>query len=359
MSSAIDVFLQRNYAKLRTAFHAHSRSAVPHSVRSHVDDAFHDWCIKLLTYWRAKGPPDNADAIIDENQFNYFFRPNTGWWPRQFIFWRSTWASYWKRWHLQHLRQNVPLDLESHDQPVRCDVPDSPLSEIELPVDPIAVLSPLLKPNDYATLLEVRRSLPGEYGSTSSRSLAAKLKRKLALLDRPFHNFTTRVRAAIISILYGRVVFLSSTYSDLKLHRRAVIDKIHKLAANGVPVSVFAMEHFMTGAGHPGHICLSLVRKSDIYIGLFARRYGSIWDVANMSFTEAELRAAEQERIKPCIYFPADDHLAIFPVNSVPDDLHRVSELKQQLAAAYVVERFGSPDELASLVADRLAASFW
>lgn len=253
------------------------------------------------------------------------------------------------------------LDLTIHDQPT----PPKPMA-FEVVPDPVGTLARHLGLQDLEVLMAFR-------GATSRRDVAerlsisgATLSHRIVTLSRRIHRLRERtsrlgekLKAAIASVLFGKVVFLSSTYSDLREYRCAIIDKIHKLAANGVPVVVIAMEYFMTGSGHPGGRCLALIRWADIYVGLFARRYGSVWDEMGISFTEAELREAETKRIERCIYFPTERCLATFPVNNAADDLQRITLLKVELSKAYIVERFDSPDDLASRVADRLSASFW
>lgn len=370
MAVWIDEFLEIHYVELRQSFLRYASWRTPPHWQGDLDDVFHEWCIDLLAYWRNKERPDSFRVEGFEVQ-RFFQRRPSDWlmpyryrpgpypyWP--FRFW-GRWPDYWRRrLHRQRLENIESLDLTSHDRPeTTTEGPVSLFSEIEIPSDALEVLSPHLQLNDYEMLLAFRGSQSVERVAENLDVSVTVLRSDIRKMSRKLKNLGLRVYGAIVSLLYGRVVFLSSTYTDLKEYRRAVIEKIHKLAANGVPVVVIAMEYFMTGSGHPGHRCLSLVQKSDIYLGLFARRYGSIWDEMGISFTEAELRTAESQQTEKCIYFPTDECLSLFPENAVPEDLNRISELKDQLSERYIVERFASMDDLAARVSDRLAASFW
>jgi len=370
MASWIDEFLEIHYAELRQSFLRYASWRTPPNWQGDLDDIFHEWCIDLLAYWRNKEPPE---GFRDEGfEVQRFFQRHPRDWPTPYRygpwpypywplrFW-GRWPEYWRRRLRRQRLENVEsLDLAIHDRPeTATEGPDSPFSEIEIPSDALEVLSPHLQLNDYEMLLAFRGSQSYERAAEVLDVSVTVLRRNITKMSRKLRHLGLRVYGAVVSLLYGRVVFLSSTYMDLKEYRRAVIEKIHKLAANGVPVVVIAMEYFMTGSGHPGHRCLSLVQKSDIYLGLFARRYGSIWDEMGISFTEAELRIAERQQTEKCIYFPTDGCLAQFPENAIPEDLKRISELKEQLAKRYIIERFASTDDLAARVSDRLAASFW
>lgn len=363
MDSWIDRFLAHHYDQLRATFLKRVRWRTPPEFADELEDIFQEWCIQLLTDWRDREPPDFVVPPEDDAAFRSFLSGTSFLWPFRFWpwpyrywqwpYWPST--QYWaRRLHRPPSGIVESLDLTIHDQPA----PPEPMG-FEVELDPIGMLAPHLGLQDLEVLMAFR-------GATSRQNVAERLSISGATLSRRIRRLRERagrlgekLKAAIASVLFGKIVFLSSTYSDLREYRYAIIDKIHKLAANGVPLVVIAMEYFMTGSGHPGGRCLALVRRADIYVGLFARRYGSVWDEMGISFTEAELREAETKRIERCIYFPTERCLATFPVNNAVDDLQRITLLKVELSKAYIVERFDSPDELASRVADRLSASFW
>ena len=85
-------------------------------------------------------------------------------------------------------------------------------------------------------------------------------------------------------------VFISSTWEDLQPEREAVEKALHRMQN-----TAFAgMEYFGSRSETPKEISLAEVDRSDIYIGIFAHRYGS-------GITEAEYRRARQRGLPwPC-----------------------------------------------------------
>ena len=85
-------------------------------------------------------------------------------------------------------------------------------------------------------------------------------------------------------------IYLSSTYSDLKAYREAVYDTLRKMRYD-----VIAMEDYVATDQRPLDKCLADVAACDLYIGLFAWRYGYIpleWNPEQKSITELEYRQA-------------------------------------------------------------------
>ena len=69
----------------------------------------------------------------------------------------------------------------------------------------------------------------------------------------------------------NRTVSISSTFEDLREHRRAVWDVLE-----GFEVSVRGMEQFGARSETPLETCLAAVEQSDVYVGLLAYRLGSV-----------------------------------------------------------------------------------
>jgi hypothetical protein len=68
-------------------------------------------------------------------------------------------------------------------------------------------------------------------------------------------------------------IYLSSTYSDLKDHRRAVADLLRNCG-----YATDAMEQYAARDERPRNACEEDVAKRDIYVGVFAWRYGYVPD---------------------------------------------------------------------------------
>ena len=107
-------------------------------------------------------------------------------------------------------------------------------------------------------------------------------------------------------------IYLSSTYEDLKDFRSAVVHALRQSE-----YSVIAMEEYVATDQRPVDKCLGDVEKADIYVGLFAFRYGYIPpsehnNPTRLSITEVELRHAQHHK-KPCLTFLADQKTSGFP----------------------------------------------
>lgn len=66
-------------------------------------------------------------------------------------------------------------------------------------------------------------------------------------------------------------VYLSSTYEDLKNYRRAVYEALRKGGHD-----VKTMENYVAADQRPVDKCLKDVEEADVYVGLFAFRYGYV-----------------------------------------------------------------------------------
>ena len=87
-------------------------------------------------------------------------------------------------------------------------------------------------------------------------------------------------------------IYLSSTCSDFKAYREVVYDTLRKMRYD-----VIAMEDYVATDQRPLDKCLTDVSACDLYIGLFAWRYGYIPTEGNpeqKSITELEYRQAIQ-----------------------------------------------------------------
>ncbi|MCA9999129.1 MAG: AAA-like domain-containing protein, partial [Anaerolineales bacterium] len=91
-------------------------------------------------------------------------------------------------------------------------------------------------------------------------------------------------------------IFISSTWVDLKPEREAVEKALHRMQS-----TAFAgMEYFGSRPETPKQISLDGVDSSDIYIGIFAHRYGS-------GITEDEYRRAQAKGLPCLIYLKSDE----------------------------------------------------
>ncbi len=145
------------------------------------------------------------------------------------------------------------------------------------------------------------------------------------------------------------IIYISSTYSDLKDLRKTVYDRLHKMKH-----TVIAMEDYVATDQRPLNKCLDDVGKCNIYIGIFAWRYGYIPSDGNpeeKSVTELEFRHAK-EGGKECLLFLLDEE-APWPVVQIEGGTghERIMALRNELRRDYLVSLIKKPEDLAAEVA--------
>ena len=84
-------------------------------------------------------------------------------------------------------------------------------------------------------------------------------------------------------------VFISSTYKDLIEYRAAAIR-----AVEGTNYQASKMEVFGARPDEPSDACLKEVGESDLFVGIYALRYGFIPEGADISITEMEYLHAKK-----------------------------------------------------------------
>ena len=147
-------------------------------------------------------------------------------------------------------------------------------------------------------------------------------------------------------------IYVSSTFEDLKEFRKAVYGQLRKLRIDAV-----AMEDYVAAEKRPLAKCLEDVADSDIYVGIFAWRYGYIPKEDNpesRSITELEYRAAgqhERERLIFCLREDAPWTPSLMDTHTREGDSGRqIERLREELGTRHNVGFFSTPDELAKEV---------
>ncbi len=144
-------------------------------------------------------------------------------------------------------------------------------------------------------------------------------------------------------------IYLSSTYEDLKEYRHAVVEALrtggHK---------VITMKEKAAKDQRLVKMCLRKVANTDVYIGLFAFRYGYVPptnqdNAQGLSITELEFREAQRLR-KPCLTFVASEEPPWPPKFIDALQSERIYTLRQFLLTEKFAPTFSSPQELAALV---------
>lgn len=151
-------------------------------------------------------------------------------------------------------------------------------------------------------------------------------------------------------------IYISSTYSDLEDFRERVYRVLRQLGHD-----VIAMEDYIATDQRPLHKCLDDVEGCNLYVGIFAWRYGYIPPAEDnpgqKSITELELWQAKGSGIE-CLLF-LHDETAGWPPSKMDkgEDLERITSLRKKLCRDFTVSFFTDRENLAALVS--AAVSQW
>ena len=151
-------------------------------------------------------------------------------------------------------------------------------------------------------------------------------------------------------------IYLSSTFADLEPFRRQVY-----AALRAMHHDVVSMEDYVAGDRRPLDTCVGDVATCQLYVGIFAHRYGFVPPTGNperKSITELEYRTASDAGIKRLIFL-VDPNVAWPPpfMDQVAGDDRgvRIKSLRDELSLAHTVKFFRTPDELATQVSTAVA----
>jgi hypothetical protein len=141
-------------------------------------------------------------------------------------------------------------------------------------------------------------------------------------------------------------VFVSSTYEDLIAHRQAVRDVL--LTLGFYPVM---MEYFSSIDAGTVEKCLLDVDEANIYVGIFAHRYGYCPEGSEISITEMEFDRASKNGI-PRLCFLIDESYPWTPqyIDSEPNK-NKLSVFKSSKIDYILRSKFTTPESLALKVA--------
>jgi len=140
-------------------------------------------------------------------------------------------------------------------------------------------------------------------------------------------------------------VFISSTSRDLRNHRSAVAEALRRAGFQAIDMADF-------GARPEGATtaCLEEVAEADLFVGIYAWRYGFIPEGAEISITEQEFVEAERLK-KPRFCFIIDEQCD-WPEEDVEKGIgaRLLRDFKARLDATLVRDTFTTPDDLATKV---------
>lgn len=144
---------------------------------------------------------------------------------------------------------------------------------------------------------------------------------------------------------------VSSTIVDLPDHRPEVRDACLRMG-----FFPNMMEHLPTGAD-PAAESLRLVDESDVYVGIFGRRYGVVPEGSRESLTELEYLRAVERGIPRLAFVMAPEHPAS-PSDTDGDSMaaERLRSFLKRVQRDIVVNYFASPEDLRTKVVHSLGA---
>ena len=144
-------------------------------------------------------------------------------------------------------------------------------------------------------------------------------------------------------------VFLASTYVDLAEYRRRTAEAIERLDQQ-----TERMEAFGARPEEPREACLREVDRCDLFVGIYAHRYGYVPEGSDTSITESEFAYAK-ERGKPIFCFLVDEDTPWPPRMIEPEPGRtRLTRFKDVIRTRHVMDTFTTPEDLATKVGTSL-----
>lgn len=142
-------------------------------------------------------------------------------------------------------------------------------------------------------------------------------------------------------------VFISSTYTDLKEERRKVLDIL--LMADCIPSG---MEAFVATDDEQFEVIKRVIDLCDYYILIIGKRYGSINQKTEKSYTEMEYQYAKQKEI-PVLVFALDDSVELLPekMEKEPEKIKKLTSFKNDAMENRLASIWKSTDELTGQIA--------
>ena len=142
------------------------------------------------------------------------------------------------------------------------------------------------------------------------------------------------------------IIFLSSTFEDLKEYRQEVIELLQSMQCE-----VSGMEFFGARTEAPLEVCLSEVEKSNIYIGILGMRYGFVDEESNRSYTHLEYEKATNHKLERLIFLIDENNQPVLPKNvDIGEKGILLRDFKNELKRKHTVVFFTTPEHLVKKV---------
>jgi hypothetical protein len=140
-------------------------------------------------------------------------------------------------------------------------------------------------------------------------------------------------------------IYISSTYSDLEEHRKLVYERLRKKGYAVLPAGEYG-----DADERPLDRCLADVSACQVYVGIFAWRYGTVPLGQGRSITELEYRQAGRSNLERLVFLL--DEGATWPRSRMERGKRgeKIEALRAELTAAHRVRFFKDDEELAEQV---------
>lgn len=145
-------------------------------------------------------------------------------------------------------------------------------------------------------------------------------------------------------------VMISSTARDLPEHREQV--RLACERAGFAPHEM--MEHLTALDADAIKASLDLVDNADVYLGIFAKRYGYVPDGEDISITEMEYNRAVELDKPRLIFFSHEDHLFKSKDVETGDGAAKLEALKERIGKERVAAFFKFREDLRGHVVEAL-----
>jgi len=155
---------------------------------------------------------------------------------------------------------------------------------------------------------------------------------------------------AVVPVTTKRV-FISSTSIDLPEHRQKVID-----ACNQLGLIPDGMEHWPATDATAFDFCLEKVDEADVFIGVYAHRYGWIPPGHTQSITELEYDRAVKKGIPRYLFVMGKKHPILAEDVETGSGAEALKAFKQRIGGERVWKTFDNVDQLHAHVLHALSA---
>lgn len=147
-----------------------------------------------------------------------------------------------------------------------------------------------------------------------------------------------------------RSVMISSTARDLPEHREQV--RLACERAGFAPHDM--MEHLTARNADAIKVSLEMVERADVYIGIFANRYGYVPDGHDISITEMEFDRVTELGKPQLIFFSHEDHLFKQKDIEAGAAAQKLTTLKDRIGKKLVVAFFKNENDLRAQAVEAL-----